>query len=300
MQTISENTRGALLMTLSMAAFTMNDTCFKLVGKSLPLGQVLFLRGVMASLFLLLLARFFGVRWPNLSRKDAMLIAVRSLAEVGAAFFFLTALMNMPLANLTALLQMLPLTVTLGSALFFREAVGWRRWGAIAVGFCGMLLIVKPGAEGFNLFSVYGLIAVAFVTLRDLTVRRISASVPSLFVTIAASVSVTIFAGILGTQEDWLAMGGREWALIGATAAFICVGYFLSVLVMRVGEVSHVAPFRYTGLIWALILGFVVFGDWPGNLTLIGAAIIVATGVFTMWREAQVRRRLRKIQAAGL
>lgn len=300
MQAISENTRGALLMTLSMAAFTMNDTCFKLVGKTLPLGQVLFLRGVMASLFLLLLARFFGVRWPNLSRKDTMLIAVRSFAEVGAAFFFLTALMNMPLANLTALLQMLPLTVTLGSALFFREAVGWRRWGAIAVGFCGMLLIVKPGAEGFNLFSVYGLIAVAFVTLRDLTVRRISASVPSLFVTIAASVSVTIFAGILGTQEDWLAMGGRELALISATAAFICVGYFLSVLVMRVGEVSHVAPFRYTGLVWALILGFVVFGDWPGNLTLIGAAIIVATGVFTMWREAQVRRRLRKIQAAGL
>ncbi len=300
MQAISENTRGALLMTLSMAAFTMNDTCFKLVGKTLPLGQVLFLRGVMASLFLLLLARFFGVRWPNLSRKDTMLIAVRSFAEVGAAFFFLTALMNMPLANLTALLQMLPLTVTLGSALFFREAVGWRRWGAIAVGFCGMLLIVKPGAEGFNLFSVYGLIAVAFVTLRDLTVRRISASVPSLFVTIAASVSVTVFAGLLGVQEDWLAMSGREWALIVATAAFICVGYFLSVLVMRVGEVSHVAPFRYTGLVWALILGFVAFGDWPGNLTLIGAAIIVATGVFTMWREAQVRRRLRRIQAAGL
>ena len=130
MQAISENTRGALLMTLSMAAFTLNDTCFKLVGKTLPLGQVLFLRGVMASLFLLLLARFFGVRWPNLSRKDTVLIAVRSFAEVGAAFFFLTALMNMPLANLTALLQMLPLTVTLGSALFFREAVGWRRWGA--------------------------------------------------------------------------------------------------------------------------------------------------------------------------
>ena len=118
--------------------------------------------------------------------------------------------------------------------------------------------------------------------------------------TIAASVSVTIFAGLLGVQEDWLAMNGREWALIMATAGFICVGYFLSVLVMRIGEVSHVAPFRYTGLVWALILGFVVFGDWPGNLTLIGAAIIVATGVFTMWREAQVRRRLRKIQAAGL
>ena len=296
MQAISENTRGALLMMLSMASFTLNDTCFKLVGATLPLGQALFLRGVMATVLLVLLARAFRVGMPDLSRRDAVFVAVRSLAEVGAAYFFLTALLNMPLANLTALLQMLPLTVTLGGALFFRDAVGWRRWAAIGFGFVGMLLIVKPGAEGFNLYAIYGLIAVGFVTLRDLSVRKISKSVPSLFVTICASAAVAVFAGALSLQEVWQPMGTREWVLIAATSGFICAGYYLSVLVMRVGEISQIAPFRYSGLVWALILGWVVFGHWPGQMTLIGAAIIVATGVFTMWREAHQRKQARMAQ----
>ncbi|MDU8913651.1 DMT family transporter [Aestuariicoccus sp. MJ-SS9] len=289
--TLTDNTRGALLMMATMAAFSLGDACVKATGGAMPLSQLLVVRGVFATTFIALMAWRLGALRLNLPRRDWALIALRSGAEVGAAYFFLTALFHMPIANVTALLQMLPLTVTLGGALFFGEPVGWRRWLAIAAGFLGMLLIVRPGTEGFTLYSVYALIAVVCVTVRDLTTRRMSAAVPSLTVTFAASLAVLVFAAVWSFGQDWVPVTPRlGWLLLGASI-FIIGGYTFSVLVMRVGEVGFVAPFRYTGLLWALMLGLVFFGEWPAVPTLIGAAIIVATGVFTLWREARLRRR---------
>lgn len=291
MAKITDNTRGALLMMASMASFTFGDTCIKALGSTLPLSQIMTIRGVVASLFILGLAHTLGHVRLRIPRRDLGLVAIRSLAEVAASYFFLTALVHMPIANITALLQMLPLTVTVGGALFFAEPVGWRRWLAIAVGFAGMLLIVRPGSEGFDAWSLYALIAVACVTLRDLSTRRMSAAVPSLMVTLAAAVSVLIFSLFWSLGQDWQPIGGSSALLLAAASAFIVAGYSFSVMVMRVGEVSFVAPFRYTGLLWALVLGFVVFGDWPAMLTLIGAGLIVGTGIFTLWREGLARRR---------
>lgn len=290
MNTLSDNTRGALLMMVSMAAFTFGDTCVKLASTSLPLSQLLVLRGIFASVVILMIARRLGALRLDLPARDWRLIALRALAEVGAAWFFLTALFNMPIANVTALLQMMPLTVTLGSAIFFGEPVGWRRWVAIAIGFGGMLLIVRPGSDGFNEYSVFALIAVLCVTVRDLATRRMSKEVPSLTVTLSASVAVLVFAGFLSLGEEWQPLDARLWMLVAAMSVFIIGGYLFSVLAMRIGEVSVVSPFRYTGLIWALILGWLVFGEWPVALTFIGAGIIMATGVFTLLREAQLRR----------
>lgn len=286
---MSPNTTGALLMMASMAAFTVNDTLMKATGGAVPLFQLIFLRGLLSVMMIGLMSRRLGpIHW-HLGRKDIALIALRSVAEIASSYFFLMALFNMPLANLTAILQALPLTVTLASALVLREAVGWRRMSAICVGFIGVLLIIKPGAEGFNAWSVYGLIAVACVTVRDLSVRRMSASVPSMTVTLSAALSVTLAAGLASLTEPWVAVTPATGMLIVFAALFVLTGYFLSVQVMRVGDVSFTAPFRYTGLIWALVLGWFVFGDWPVPSTLLGAAIVVSTGLFTLYRERKSR-----------
>jgi len=269
----------------SMASFTINDAAIKATGGTLPLFQLLTLRGLLSSVMIFMLARHLGAIRIVFPRRDWGLIALRSLSEVGAAYFFLTALMNMPLANVTAVLQVLPLTVTMGAALFFGERVGWGRMLAITAGFCGMLLIVRPGPEGFNMYALYTMVAVVFVTLRDLVTKRMSAQVPSMLVTLASAVSVLVFSAAASVPVDWVPLDGRLVALLLTSSLFIMGGYVLSVAVMRVGEVSFVAPFRYTGLLWALILGWLVFGDWPDTLTLVGATIVVLSGLVTLYRE---------------
>ncbi len=287
---LSDNTRGALLMMASMASFTFGDACVKLLGGTMPLSQILVIRGVIATGFILALALWLGKMQLRLAPRDRLLVALRSACEVIAAYFFLTALVHMPLANVTVLLQMLPLTVTLGSALFFAEAVGWRRWAAIAVGFLGMLLIVRPGTEGFDAWTLYALVAVAFVTVRDLATRQMSSAVPSLTVTVWSSAAVLCFAALWSIGQPWVPVTGQATLVLAGAALFIIFAYTFSVMVMRVGEVSFVAPFRYTSLVWALLLGWFVFGDWPVPLTLLGAGLIAATGVFTLWREGRARR----------
>ncbi|WP_085310962.1 DMT family transporter [Planktotalea arctica] len=292
---MSDNTKGALLMMCSMAAFTFNDLCIKAIGSAVPLSQLLLLRGILASALIYALARYLGaLAWPELA-KDRWLIVLRSLAEVAAAYFFLTALLNMPFANVTAILQTLPLTVTLAAAVIFREAVGWRRMLAIVIGFCGMLLIVRPGTEGFTVHSVYVLIAVLCVTVRDLAARRLSRDVPSLTVTLVGALFVTGFAGVIGAASgEWAVMSTAQIALLIASAVFVIGGYVFSVMVMRVGEVAFTSPFRYTAMLWALVLGYLFFGEWPETLTFIGAGLIVVTGIFTLYREARAKRRQAK------
>jgi S-adenosylmethionine uptake transporter len=277
-------------MMASMACFTVNDAFLKATNGDLPLSQLLFLRGILATAFIGSLAVIRGALRARPSARDWGLIGLRSASEVGAAYFFVTALLNMPLANVTAILQIIPLTVTLGAALFFREAIGWRRMVAIMIGFCGMLMIVRPGTEGFTIWSVYALAAVACVTARDLATRRMSPAVPSLLVTLSASLTVLIAAGLASLTIDWAPVTPRLGGLIFASSVFIVGGYFFSVQVMRTGDVSFIAPFRYTGLIWALVLGWFAFGDWPMPPTLLGAAIIVATGLFTLYRERRLLR----------
>ncbi|MGY3437799.1 MULTISPECIES: DMT family transporter [unclassified Marinovum] len=290
---MQDNTRGALLMMGAMAGFTINDTFIKLTAGDVPLFQLIFLRGVLASLFLFFLARHLGALRFDLPRRDWLLVGLRSATEVGATVFFLSALFRMPLANVTAILQILPLSVALGAALFLREPVGWRRWIAIAVGFCGMLLIVRPGPEGFSTATSFALVAVVCSTLRDLATRSMSREVPSILVSFMGAVSVMVFAGVASLPAGWEPIAPANALLIVLSAGFILMAYLCSVMVMRVGEVSFTAPFRYTALLWALVLGYLVWGDWPAPLTLLGAFIVVSMGVFTLWRESRRSRKNR-------
>jgi S-adenosylmethionine uptake transporter len=296
----SDNLTGALLMMGSMAAFTINDAMIKGLSGQVPLFQVMFLRGVVTTVLVAVIAWRMGALTRRLPREDLWPVFWRMVGEIGSAYFFVSALFNMPIANISAIMQALPLTITLAAALFFREPVGWKRMSAILAGFIGVMLIVRPGTEGFNVYSVYGLAAVGFVTLRDLATRKLSRDVPSMLVTLITSFFITTFFGLASLTGEWAAVDGRAALLIGGAAVMIIGGYLFSIMVMRVGEISFVAPFRYTSLIWALILGWVVFGDWPQTVTLVGAAIVVASGLFTLYREAQVSRRARAAQKRQL
>lgn len=295
MRAISDNMRGAGLMAAGMITFTINDAFTKAVSDALPLWQVIFLRGIGVTICLAVMARLMRQLRFNIPRRDWALILIRGLAEFGGAYFFLTALFHMPIANVSAILQSLPLTVSLAGALFLGETLGWRRLTAIVVGFAGVMLIVRPGGEDFNIYSVYALAAVACVTLRDLSVRRMSRDVPSMMISLVAAAVVTSGAGVASLWIDWAPVEGKAaMQLAGATLCLI-FGYIFSVAAMRVGEIGFVAPFRYTSLLTALILGALVFGEFPKPITLLGAGIVVATGVFTLLRESRLRLKRRAV-----
>jgi S-adenosylmethionine uptake transporter len=287
---MTDNTRGALLMIVSMLAFTVNDAAIKATSGEIPFFQLLFLRGVLSSLLIAAALWWLGHWRLPVPRADRRLIAMRSLSEIVATIFFLTALFNMPLANVIALLQMLPLTVTLAGAVVLREPVGWRRMVAIMIGFCGMLLIVRPGSSGFNVYTIYALLAVICVTFRDLSTRQMSPQVPSLVITFASSAGLTVLAALASLGKTWVQPDWHLSGLIVLSALFIFAGYCSSVMVMRVGELSAVTPFRYTSLLWALLLGWLVFDEWPTALTFLGVVIVAATGLYTLYRESKLSR----------
>jgi S-adenosylmethionine uptake transporter len=214
---------------------------------------------------------------------------LRTASEVAAAYFFLSALIRMPIANVSAILQALPLTVSLAGAVFLGEALGWRRLAAILIGFFGVLLIVKPGGADFNVYSLYAIAAVACVTSRDIIVRRMSKDVPSMFVAWVAGVGVMVFAGFASLAADWQVLSPLGQVQMVGSIVFIVAGYILAVTAMRAGEIAFVAPFRYVSLLVALILGFVFFAEIPDALTIIGASVVVMTGLFTLYREAKVK-----------
>ncbi len=296
---LTENMTGALFMCGSMAGFAFNDAAIKYASADIGIYQSIFVRGLFAVILIGLVAWRKNVFRAFPDRRNHRLIAWRSLWELGGTLTFLTALFYLPIANITALLQALPLTVTLAAAWFLNESIGWRRGVAIFVGFVGVLLIVQPGTDGFNAYSLLGLLCVLFVTARDLVVRKLDRSVSSLYVSFVTAVVITITGGLLTViYEGWTPMQLSEVLLLGVAGCLIFAGYFFSVAAMRVGEVSFVTPFRYTVMIWAIALGYFIWGDIPNMLTMFGMAIVIGMGMFTFWREASLRRRAnRKLTA---
>ncbi|MEL6916049.1 MAG: DMT family transporter [Pseudomonadota bacterium] len=287
--TTQANRRGAALMLGSMTAFTVNDAFMKTLGMEWPLFQSLFIRGIFAVLIMGALAAYLGHLRLRLPRRDRGLVAIRSACEAAAAGLFIHAIFNMPLAEATAILQTLPLTVTLAGALFLGEAVGWRRWAAILVGFLGVLFIVQPGGAGFTPVSLYAVAAVLLITGRDIAARRMSEDVPSLLAALAGAVAVMALGALGSTTEDWQPLTLRAAMALAGAVCTIFFAYLFSVAAMRSGDIGFVAPYRYSALLVALLLGIVVFGEVPGPLTLLGAALITASGIYTLLRENRAR-----------
>ena len=282
-------------MMFSMAGFVLNDALMKLVAGQIPLFQAILVRGVFACCFMTLLCTYMGafkVEGGVLNALRHPTVLLRTIGEAGGTYFFLSALFEMPIANVTAVLQILPLTITLAAALFLGESVGWRRYFAIAAGFIGVLMIVKPGTDGFNYFAIYAVFATLFITLRDLVTRKMPSTTPSLLISLVTAVAITVMGAIGSFFTPWQPLNSFHMSVMFGAAAILMVGYIFSILAMREREVSFVSPFRYSILIWALLLGYFIFGDVPDTVSIIGAMIIVGSGLFTFYRERFVAKNL--------
>lgn len=285
-----DNAKGAVIMSVSMAAFVLNDACMKLVGPGLGLFQSIFLRGLLIVGIMGAAAWLAGAFRRLPARRDWQLIALRTAAEVVASLCFLTVLFHMPLANATAILQTLPLAMAVAGALFLSEPIGRRRILAILAGLLGVILVVRPGVGGFNGYVFLALLTVGCVTLRDLCVRRMSGSVPSLLVAFVTSVAVC-GSGAVGLllSETWVPVDAGQWSMLLRAALFLVVGYYCSVTAMRWGAVAVVGTFRYSVLVWASLLGWWLFGEAPDAVAMAGMAIIAGAGWFTIRRQRSAR-----------
>ena len=287
---LTDNVFGAILMAISMLSFVSNDALMKFLFETISVEQGIFMRGLVSVPLLAFIAYLRKSLFIRIDRRNWRVVITRAFAELAATMAFLTALSKMPLANITAILQALPLTVTMFAAIFFGEQVGWRRWSAILAGFIGVLIIIRPGGEGFNEYAVLAIIAVACVTVRDAITRRLDRSVPSLFVAFTSAIPIFLLGGITTATTSWTAVSGAMIGVVVIAAIAITCGYLFAVMAMRNGEISFVAPFRYTGMIWAILFGFLLFGDLPDAATLLGTLIVIVMGVYAFHRE-RVRQR---------
>ncbi len=286
-------------MSVGMAGFTMNDAITKSVSSEMNFGQVMLVRGLFAIVLIASLAIHQGAIRPQRTLL-VQPVALRVIGEVGGTVSFLAAITHLPLANTSAIMQSLPLAITLGAAVGFGEPVGWRRWSAIVAGFIGVLVIVRTGVAGFNQFTLLALVSVLFCCARDLATRRIPSHIPSLFITLLTTITVTTSGAlILFPLGGWTPPAGRSVGLMALSAVLVLTGYQCVIMALRSGDISAIAPFRYTALLWALLLGYLVFGDVPDAMMATGAAIIVASGLYAFYRE-RIRHREVAASAAGL
>lgn len=284
-----DNTRGAVLMVLAMLGFALEDTFIKLLSDAISVGQILVMLGVGGSLAFGTIVVLQGK--PLFSREMISApIGLRAMGEMIGALTFVSAISLTPLSSASAILQATPLVVTLGAALFLGEPVGWRRWSAIVVGLCGVLLIIRPGMESFEVLSLLAVIAVFMLALRDLATRRTPATITTMQLSFLGFV-VIIPAGaglMLASGSAMVGLGGLQSFYFSAALTIGLFAYYGIVAAVRIGDVGFVTPFRYSRLVFALVIGVVIFGESPDALTLIGAAIIVASGIYTVWRERRV------------
>lgn len=284
-------------MAAAMAGFTINDSITKTVTAHMNFGEIILVRGMFAIALIAALAYYQGALrpWRTLMM---MPVALRIAGEVGGTLTFLSALAHLPLANTSAIFQALPLAITLGAALVFNEPVGWRRWSAIAAGFIGVLIIVRPGIEGFNQYSLMALASVAFCAVRDLATKRIPPEIPSLFITLLTTISVTVSgAFVIVPLGGWTPVSSQSVVLLALAAVLLLIGYQCVIQALRIGDISAVAPFRYSALLWAMMLGYLVFGEVPDALMLLGASIIVLSGLYAFYRE-RIRNRFQPVAAS--
>ncbi|MCV6577505.1 MAG: DMT family transporter [Cohaesibacter sp.] len=278
------NLYGIAVMQIATLLFVSNDMLSKLASAALPVGELTFVRGLgtMAALAIILL---YTGQYRHFAQALHYTVLLRSLLEAAAALSFLTALSHIPLGNVTAILLSISLTTTAGAALFFGEVVGIRRWSAILVGFIGVLVIVRPGFEGFNSFSLYAVLAMLLAAARDLLTRSIPEGTSLWVVTSTTLFFVTVAGGVMGMQETWVAISTPHLSYLMLSALCLVFGHFFLVIAMRNGDVAVVSSFRYSSILIALAYGYFIWGDIPDFLTQIGIGLVLASGLYTIYRE---------------
>jgi drug/metabolite transporter (DMT)-like permease len=278
------NRRGVLAMSAGMASFVANDALVKTVSESLPSGQLIFLRGIFASVLLLAVLAAMGLL-RNIPLLWDRRVVLRAFLDACATLTYLTSLFHLPIGNATAINMATPLFITLFAVIAFHEQVGAARWVAIATGFTGVLLVVQPSGAAFNAYALLCLGGTLLHASRDLITRTIDRRIPSLLVTFSTAIAVTLLSGLWSLRQDWRPASWHDLGLLATASVFLSIGYFLLTIAMRAGEMSVIAPFRYAGLLFALLLGFVVWGDVPNALAWAGIALLVGAGLYVLHGE---------------
>jgi drug/metabolite transporter (DMT)-like permease len=287
--------RGNVAMLVAMALFVVNDSLVKLASMTFPLGQVMALRGIFATAVALGLVFVLGQAGSvrTVTRPRVML---RAVLEAIVAFTYITALKHLPLANVVAIFLASSLIIIAMAGVTGLERIGWRRTTAILVGFCGVLLVVQPRAEGFNLFSLLALASAFLVAIRDLVTRRIADDVPSGVVAVATTLAVMLFGFLLGMTETWQPLQLRESLYLSGAAIMVALGNITVIMAFRDGDVSVVSGLRYSVLVFALVAGWLIWGDLPNGLALLGAGLIVGSGVYALHRQNLLKTRSAAVQ----
>lgn len=285
----SNDARGAMYICLAMGAFTINDAMMKLLIEDMPLYQAITLRGLLSLLFLI------GIAWGRrelrfrFELRDWRLMGGRCAGEIIATVSYLMALVHIPLATVVALMQSLPLMSSLVAVPLFGERLGRVRLLAIIAGFVGVMVILRPGPEGISIWSLLVLVSVTACILRDMSTRAMSSKMPTMMVALFSAFAVTIYGAVGWAVEGGIALDRHSVTLLAIAAATLAIGYCAGTSAMRIGDVAAVAPFRYTSLIWAVALDLLLFGLLPDAITLIGAAIVAAAGLFGLMWERRLR-----------
>ncbi len=283
--------RAIGLVLLSMVGFALSDMFIKIAARTIPVTELILAMGVGGTLIFATLAIRAGDRlWSPAFRHPVVLL--RNGAEIIGAFGMVGALALAPLSLVSAITQVSPLVVTIGAALVLKETVGPRRWIAVLVGLGGVLLILRPDTGGPAEGALLALLAAVALATRDLSTRRVPASTTNLqLATYGFAATAAASAPVLWLSGGAVIPDTQGVAVMTGAILSVALGYFAITAAMRTGDVSLVIPFRYTRLIFAGGLGILVFGERPDALTLIGAAIVIGSGLYVIWRERQLARR---------
>ena len=289
MSSVRANRRGIFALMGAMAVFSINDMLMKLTAQRNPLGEVIMVRGVLATLLV-------GTLMIGMGQLSALRLAARkpvlwrTMFDGLALILFTSALIRMPLADLSAMNLVSPLIITAIAVVMFGEEVGWRRWSAIVIGFLGTLLIVKPTPANFNAWALLGIACAFSAAIRDVITRQLSTAIPTIGISFLAAFGTVIIGGVMYFLEEWRPMAWIDVGLLAIAAMLMASGHFMIVIAFRGVDVAAIAPFRYTLLIWAGICGYLAFGEVPDRYAIFGSALIVGSGLYALHREV-VRRR---------
>lgn len=274
---MTNNRRAAALIVASMAMISSNDAILKLSTEDLGVGQILFIRGAFAAMIFAVIIRISGRRILDLAVIDRSNLA-RAVFECLATFCFVTSLAILPIATASTLVWTAPILLTLASALFLREAVTISRWAAVLAGFAGVVLVTRPGGTGFSPAMLLPLAAAALVVCRDLITRRLDPSIHSAHVVLATLVLVSV-AGGCASLFNWrqVALENCAWLLV--SGVLLSLGFYGNIRAIRIGELSFIAPFLFTGILVAIFWGYLIWGEKLNLSMAVGIAMIIGSGM---------------------
>jgi drug/metabolite transporter (DMT)-like permease len=288
-QLAADNVKAAGAITLASAVFVFNDATMKYVAESISMMQAMSVRGWIV-VFVFGIAAWLRGDFARIGMLKSRLVWARAGLEMTGSLAFMSALPHVPLAIATALVLATPLLLIPLSVIFLGQSTGIRRMLAVAVGFSGVLLVVRPSTDGVDIWLALVAISALFFALRDVATRRLPPSLPALLIALVMALTVALATTILALWQGWQPMGAGVYVGVLAAALFVGTGYMLMVRAMRIGEIALTGSFRYSAIPFGVLLGWFVWGEFPDLVAWCGIALILGSGLYALQRE---RKRTR-------